>query len=125
MILKNKFSIIIALIILFLSLAGPGTFDKVPFFEFRFFDKVAHLGMYFGFMSVFIFENRKTVKNNRHLYLLGLIPFSYGVLMEILQITVASGRSGSFFDVLFNTAGIFISIHVWIRIEPKINEIFR
>jgi len=125
MIRKNKFSIIIAIIILFLSLAGPGTFDNVPFFEFRFIDKVAHLGMYFGFMSVIIFENRKTVKNNRHLYLLALVPFSYGVFMEILQITVASGRSGSFFDVLFNTAGIIISILIWLKIEPKINAMFR
>jgi VanZ family protein len=125
MVKKNKFSIIIALVILFLSLAGPGTFQKVPLFEFRLFDKIAHLGMYFGLMSAVIFENRSTLKNTGHIFLLALIPFTYGVLMEVLQATVASGRSASFFDVLFNTAGIGISILVWLRIEPKIKEIFK
>lgn len=125
MVKKNIFSILIALLIMYLSLTGSDTFDKVPLFKIRFFDKIVHFGMYFVFMSVIIFENRKTFKNTSHLFLTGLIPLFFGILMEILQSTITVNRSGSFYDVLFNSAGILVSLLIWKRVEPFIKETIR
>jgi VanZ family protein len=122
MIKKNKFSIIVALIILYLSLANSQDFEKIPLVDIPDFDKVIHLGMYFVLMSVIIFENRKTIINTSRLFLTGLIPLFYGVLMEILQATITLTRSGSFFDALADAAGVLLSILLWVWIKPLKNK---
>jgi VanZ family protein len=118
MVRKNIFSILTALIIMYLSLTSARTFDKVPLINIPNFDKVVHFLMYFGFMSVIIFENRKTIKNNSLLFLTGLIPFLYGALMEILQATVTSTRTASVYDALANSIGILASILLWLWLKP-------
>mgnify|MGYP001791492334 FL=1 len=85
MVKKNIFSILVALVILYLSLANAQTFAKVPYFNIPDFDKIVHFGMYFSLMSVIIFENRKSIKSSRQLFLIALIPILVGVSMEILQ----------------------------------------
>jgi VanZ family protein len=69
---------------------------------------------------VIILENRKSVKTNFHLFLLALIPFSYGILMEVLQSTVTTSRSASLYDVMVNSAGIITSILLWLWIKPHL-----
>jgi VanZ family protein len=125
MVKKNKFSILVALIIAYLSLTSSHTFDKIPLINIPNFDKVVHFGMYFGFMSVIILENRKTIKGTSQLFLIGLIPLLYGVLMEIMQATLTVTRSGSFYDALANSIGILISILIWLWIRPLKKEIIR
>jgi VanZ family protein len=120
MIKKNKFSILVALIILYLSLASSDTIDSVSFFDISFVDKIAHFGMYWGFMSVIILENRNLINSNLHLFLSALIPFAYGILMEFFQLTLSSGRSASFFDILFNIAGILVSVLLWLWLKPHL-----
>ena len=122
MIKKNKFTILIALIILYLSLANSQTFEKIPLVDIPDFDKVVHLGMYFVLMSVIIFENRKTIINTSSLFLTGLIPLFYGILMEILQATLTLTRSGSFFDALADATGVLLSILIWLWIKPVKNK---
>jgi len=122
MIKKYKFTILVALIILYLSLANSQTFEKIPLVDIPDFDKVVHLGMYFVLMSVIIFENRKTIIKKSHLFLTGLIPLFYGILMEILQSTITLTRSGSFFDALADAAGVLFSIILWIWIRPVKNK---
>jgi VanZ family protein len=122
MIKKNKFTILVALIILYLSLANSQTFEKIPLVDIPDFDKVVHLGMYFVLMSVLIFENRKTLIKTSRLFLTGLIPLFYGILMEILQSTITLTRSGSFFDALADAAGVLFSILLWIWIRPVKNK---
>jgi len=125
MIKKNKFSIIVALIIMYLSLASSHTFDKVPFINIPNIDKAVHFGMYFGLMSVIILENRNSLKSTGRLFLSGLIPFSYGALMEILQSALTVTRTGSLYDALANSAGILVSILLWLWIKPVKKEIIR
>ena len=120
MIKKNKFSILVALIILYLSLASSDTFESVSLFDISFVDKIAHFGMYWGFMSVIIFENRNSINSNLHLFLSALIPLAYGILMEFFQLTLSSGRSASFFDILFNIAGIVVSVLLWLWLKPHL-----
>ena len=115
MIKKNAFSILIALIIMYLSLANSHTFDSVTIFNsIPNFDKFVHVGMYFGFMSVIILEHRNSIHNLRQLLMVGLIPAFYGILMEIFQATLTQTRTGSVFDELADCVGILISIFIWL-----------
>jgi VanZ family protein len=125
MLKNNKFSIIVALVILYLSLSGSETFDQVPFLNIPHLDKLMHFMMYFFFMSVLIFENRKTIKSTSHLFLLALIPLLYGITMEVLQMSVTENRSAEFLDFVSNTAGIFASVLLWLVIKNVIKESVR
>lgn len=118
MVRKNIFSIIIALIILFLSLTGSDTFDKLPRFKIPYLDKIVHFLMYSGFMSVIILENRKRIAGTRELFITAIIPLIYGILMEILQALLTVSRSGSIYDVFANSTGILCAILLWIILKP-------
>jgi VanZ family protein len=126
MIKKNPFSILVALIIMYLSLTSSHTFDKVSFINIPYLDKIVHFGMYFGLMSVIILENRKTIKTLRQLSLIALIPLFYGILMEFLQAALTTTRSGSFYDAVFNLAGIIVSsLLLWLWIKPGTSDSVR
>jgi VanZ family protein len=120
MIKKNFFSIMVALLLLYLSLTNTEKFHKVPLNNIPFIDKIVHMGMYFVFMSVFILEHRKTLRNSRNLFALALIPLAYGILMEILQLTLTVSRSGDIYDALADAAGILISILIWLLVKPSV-----
>ncbi len=122
MVKKNIFSILVALIILYLSLTSSDTFNKVSFIKIPNFDKIVHFGMYFGLMSVIILENRKTLRSTVHLFMAALIPLFYGILMEILQSTLTLTRTGSFYDAIANLAGILFSLLIWSGIKLLIKE---
>ena len=125
MIKRYTFSIFVALIIMYLSLANSHTFDKVSFIKIPNADKLVHFSMYFGLMSVMILENRKTIKSTGNLFLIGLLPLFYGILMEILQATITVSRTGSVFDAMANGAGILVSILLWLWIKPLKKQIIR
>jgi VanZ family protein len=122
MIRKNIFSILTALLLLFLSMVNPGTFQEVNLANFPNFDKVVHFGMYFVMMSVIILEHRKNIRNPSSLFLMALFPLSYGILIEILQATLTMTRSGDFVDALFDAAGILASVLLWLIIRPVWKE---
>jgi VanZ family protein len=113
MVKKNIFSIIVALIIMYLSLASSKTFQNVPLIEIPQIDKIMHFAMYFGFMSIITFENRKSILTSRQLFLIALIPFLYGILMEIFQISFTESRFANLYDVVANSAGILTSLLFW------------
>jgi len=125
MIRNNIMSIIVALVILYLSLANSQSFDDVPFLNIPYFDKIAHFLMYFGLMSVIVFEHRNEIIGRTQLSLTALIPFVYGILMEILQLTIAANRSGNIYDVLANTTGIIVSALLWLLLGPRLKTIFK
>ena len=108
---------------MYLSLTSAHTFDKIPLINIPEIDKIVHFVMYFSLMSVIILEHRKTIKSNSRLFLTGLIPLLYGILIEVLQATVTTTRSASVYDALANTAGIFASILIWLWIRPFKKEI--
>jgi len=116
MIIKYKYSLVLSLVILYLSLKNSSDFNTVQFFQIPYFDKFVHFCMYFALMSVIIYE---TVKSSvsRSLYLIALYPFFYGVLMEVLQGAVTTTRSSSIYDAMFNTVGIIASMLVWLTIR--------
>lgn len=114
MIKKYKYSLILSLIILILSLKSAEDLNKVKFINIPHFDKFVHSCMYFALMSLILYESRKQTLKVSNVMLLAAFPFIYGILLEILQSTVTTTRNGSFYDALFNTLGILLSILLWI-----------
>lgn len=125
MIKKNIFSLLVALIIMYLSLASSHTFNKVPLINIPYIDKFVHFAMYFGLMSVIILENRRKIKSLFYLFMAGLIPLFYGILMEVLQSTLTTTRTGSFYDAIADGMGILGSILIWLWIKSPKKEIIR
>lgn len=125
MVRRNLLSVIIAMIIMYLSLAGSDNFNKVPFLNIPYFDKIAHFGMYFTFMAALLFENRIKINGFKNYFILALIPLGYGILMEVCQGLFTSTRTPSFFDVLANSSGIIIAILIWYFVKPRILHFFR
>jgi VanZ family protein len=122
MIRKNLFSILVSLLLLYLSLAKSGQFEKIQLAKIPNIDKIVHFGMYFTLMSVLILEHRKILKNNWNLFLLALIPLSYGILMEILQFMLTTTRSGDFYDAMADAAGVFAAALLWLIFKPRQEE---
>jgi VanZ family protein len=106
-------------------MADSQSFDQVPFLNIPHLDKIVHFLMYFGLMSVIIFEHRKSINGSTQLILIALIPFTYGILIEILQLTITTSRSGNFYDVLANSTGIIISVIIWLLIGKRLNTYFK
>ena len=122
MIKKNIFTIITALIILYLSLTSSLTFSRIGFMNISYIDKIGHFCLYSILMAVIILEHKKSFRNTRRLLLVALVPFFFGTLIEVLQMTITSDRRGEILDALANSAGITASIFLWLIIKPYHNE---
>jgi VanZ family protein len=99
-------SIIIGLLILWLSLTGsnipvPGRMLDIPYL-----DKLGHLGMYAFFSSILLLDSCRWEVEGKFHYLVLLIPLFFGALMEILQMTLTTSRKAEEIDLLANIAGI-------------------
>ena len=125
MIKKHLLSLIVAVLLLYLSLTNAEKFENMPVPHFKFMDKIVHFGMYFVLMSAILFENRNKIMNLRKIILLSLFPLSYGILMEILQLTLTVSRSGSFYDAVADAAGVIGSVLFWYLIKPELRQSIR
>jgi len=125
MIKKNIFTITTSLIILYLSLAGSLTINRINFINVSYIDKIGHFGLYFILMSVIILEHRNSFRNTRQLLLIALIPFSFGILMELMQLYFTTDRKGELLDAISNCAGITIALYLWLVFKPYHKENIR
>jgi VanZ family protein len=99
-------SIIIGLLILWLSLTGsnipvPGRLLNIPYL-----DKLGHLGMYAVFSAVLLLDSCRWKTDHKFRYLILLIPLIFGALMEILQMTLTLTRKAEELDLMANIVGI-------------------
>jgi VanZ family protein len=122
MIRKNLFSILAFLLLLFLSLTNTEKFQMVSMLAIPTMDKLVHFGMYFFLMSVILIEHRRSIRTMKHLLIAALVPFAYGVLMEVLQYMFTSTRSGDFLDALADGLGVLCAVLLWIIIKPLFRE---
>jgi VanZ family protein len=118
MIKKNKFTIFTALVIVYLSLAGSLTFGQGAIINIPYIDKIGHFCLYFILMAVVILEHQESFKNTRQLILVALVPFLFGNLMELLQMTLTANRKAEILDALANTAGITTALFLWLLFKP-------
>lgn len=114
---KNILPVIIALIILFLSLTDSGSFSKLNLPLFAHADKVVHLLMYSGLMLSLIYANQVFLLRLRNFFLLSMIPFIFGIIIELLQNFFTGSRSGEFLDAIFNLIGILLAIPAWFLLK--------
>lgn len=125
MIKKNIFTIITLLVILYLSLAGSQTFGETGFINIPYIDKIGHFALYFLLMAVIILEHRNYFQNTRQLLLTALLPFFFGISLEILQLTVTTNRKGEILDAIFNSAGIAVALFLWLFFKPYYKDKIR
>jgi VanZ family protein len=75
-------------------------------------DKVAHFTFYFVacVLGVFLLRERTESKMNYKKAVLIMLAFTiaYGILMEVLQFSMTTQRSGDILDAIANTIGSFL-----------------
>jgi VanZ family protein len=105
-------SILIGLLILWLSLTGsnipvPGRMLDIPYL-----DKLGHFGMYAFFSAMLLLDSCRWEVEGKFHYLILLIPLFFGALMEILQMTLTETRKAEEIDLLANIGGIAAGVLV-------------
>jgi VanZ family protein len=91
-----------------------------PLFDFPFFDKLVHLGMFFLLAALFCYpfslinHDASTIKS--HFVIVALLVIAYGIAMEFVQKYFVVGRSFDLADILFDGLGSFagmLALTLW------------
>ena len=103
---------LIGLCITYLSTASASGLEKVPVPVFEGIDKTIHFLMYAGLTVACMFDFRRNKRNKHTKLYFGiycfLYPFLLGGILEIVQWKFLSDRTGSWYDMIFNTLGIIV-----------------
>ena len=105
-----KYSLLLAIlwtIIIFVLCCTPGRFiPTTNWLELLSFDKFVHASIFFALIClwlVYLFTINKLSKISMIFIIFGCV--AYGGLLEVMQATVFSQRSGDWFDFIANTFG--------------------
>jgi VanZ family protein len=117
-------SIIVGLLILWLSLSGskslvPGRMLNIPYI-----DKMGHFAMYGFFSAMLLLDSCRWQTKSKFNYIILLIPVFFGALMEIMQMTFTTTRKAETIDLLANIGGVTAGI-VLAHIARNLLERFR
>ncbi|MFZ2285728.1 MAG: VanZ family protein [Bacteroidales bacterium] len=117
-------SIIVGLLILWLSLSGskslvPGRMLSIPYI-----DKMGHFTMYGFFSAMLLLDSCKWQTKSKFNYIILLIPVFFGAVMEIMQMTLTISRKAETIDLLANIGGVTAGI-VLAHIVKNLIERFR
>lgn len=107
--LKDKLTIIAILITLSIAIISLVKIEKAPI-QINQIDKLEHTFAYFVLSLVWLLA-LKTTKINK--YITVFCCFFYGIIIEVLQVTTTSYRSGEVLDIMANTTGILIAFIVY------------
>ena len=79
-------------------------------------DKLYHVLAYFILTTcwLFTFHKKSLLK-----YVIAIACVIYGILIELLQETITTNRTGDYKDVLSNTIGIVLAIIVYNKISKR------
>jgi membrane-associated phospholipid phosphatase/VanZ family protein len=132
---QYRFSILVALIILYISVLKPAQLPRIPLFPYA--DKVIHLLMY-GFLALFLnyetipakqlpawlfpklkgirLPNVKTSQSVMLLIVL-ILPILMGGIIELLQQYCFPPRTGDWIDFLANTTGVLLAYLLFRKIR--------
>lgn len=122
---KYKFSILIFLVIVTISLVNTQSISFDEKLLFKHFDKVVHLLMYFTLTFIFAIEN--FISNNYKINKLKFfavitISFIVGVGMELAQSYLTTYRSGDFFDEMANLSGVIVAVLIFLLLKNKLKK---
>ncbi len=99
-------SIIVGLLIVWLSLSGsksliPGRMLNIPYV-----DKMGHFVMYGFFSAMLLLDSCRWQTKLRFNYAILLIPVLFGALMEIMQMTFTTSRKAEMLDLVADIVGV-------------------
>ena len=103
-------SIIIGLLILWLSLSGSKSMVSGRLLDIPYYDKLGHFTMYTFFSAMLLLDSCKWSAERRFRYITLLIPLFYGILIEVMQMTLTSSRKGELLDLGANITGVATGI---------------
>lgn len=122
---KYKFSILIFLVIVTISLVNTQSISIDEKMLFKHFDKVVHLLMYFTLTFIFAIENfiSSNYKINKlKFFAVITISFIVGVGMELAQSYLTTYRSGDFFDEMANLSGVILAVLIFLLLKNKLKK---
>jgi VanZ family protein len=107
---KYYLSIIVALIIIWLSLTDSNEINPAKFFPFPNSDKFAHLLAYSGLTLVLLFDSCNRKLRGKINYIVLLIPAILGLALEFFQFLLTKSRQADLFDFVADLAGIALCL---------------
>ena len=120
-----KYSLLAAIvwtIIIFVLCCTPGRFiPTTSWLELISFDKFVHASIFFTLTCLWLivwFQNGKLSIKIILYTIIGCV--AYGGLLEIMQATVFSQRSGDWFDFIANTFGCLMGLWVFSKNKSKL-----
>lgn len=123
MIRRHLFSTAFAILILWLSFSNPGTFSGMNLPHIPYLDKIVHACIYFTYTFILAIEYRDKLVSPIRYLVLSSLPFTFGLIIEILQTLLTNFRSGDIRDVVANTIGIGSAMVSWMilkKLFPKL-----
>lgn len=126
MFLKNFWPAIAWAIFVFCLSALPGNaFPRVVrFWDWFQPDKIVHIVFYglFSFLILYGFTRQYNLQKNRYTFLIitFLIGTVFGLMLEVMQHYVFTGRNGNIYDFIANVLGTLIGISIfWFLLRKK------
>lgn len=118
---KYPFSILIVLVVVYLSFFKP---PKTPLDQVHDFDKVVHVCMYFGMSGMFWLEYMRSHLNRfkiTHIFIGAVVfPIAFSGCIELLQEYCTTYRSGDWLDFTANSIGVILAgIIAYFFVKPK------
>lgn len=96
------------------SLSPRNNLPRVTWFSLLHFDKIVHLSFYFIMCILMYFSVMRELRVKwswqKALITSAVTSISIGILMEILQTNLNTGRYFDIFDILANTVGVLIAV---------------
>ena len=102
-----KFTVILAIAILVISLLPGNSIPDSPLLNIRFMDKYIHFSMYTSFFLAALWEMRCSVKCLRKHALLFFLSGLASLCIEIIQGAFIDGRTADWTDLVANLSGLF------------------
>ncbi len=100
-------TLILILIIITVSLANMNKVIPENVSSFKYFDKIAHFGMYFSLSFIFFIENYSANNFLKRRWII-VETISLGIILEFVQYLFTTNRTGDFIDAVFNTIGVLV-----------------
>lgn len=110
---KYKFTILVSIIILILSLINTSKIEIDEKYLIHNFDKIIHFIMYMSLTYIFKTENfinNNFGSNTKQNWLIIISTITLGITVEILQSTITNYRSGDFIDEIANLTGVITAL---------------
>lgn len=123
----NWKAFIFTFLVLYASLSNMNSMDTAGFFSFPHADKLVHFLMFLVLTLSWLSGISKYYRHHRKkvlLYPVGISIFIFGVLMELLQHYISSGRTAELTDILANTLGIIAAFILfrWLKEQQWIYQ---